>query len=230
MEDWRVNQEIMRLCEGAFSGGNAPLYRFIQEGIEIHPDWFGYLVKHMQILKGFCFWHLLNYLQKNNPNVPNIAGKLFEPAKRNMKDARKYWRLAMDQLQPIQCIYSRQPVQQDSFSLDHFLPWRFVTHDLLWNLIPTSRSVNSAKGDQLPDTTRFFDPFARLQYDAFQTVAVQEQGNLLEDYILLFKAGSVTEISTMPFDNFRQVLHDTIIPQIQVARNMGFGVGWSYSL
>ncbi len=25
-------------------------------------------------MTGFCLWHLLNYLQKNNPNVPGIVG------------------------------------------------------------------------------------------------------------------------------------------------------------
>jgi hypothetical protein len=35
-------------------------------------------------------------------------------------------------------------------SLDHYVPWSFVVHDQLWNLIPTTKSVNSKKSDLLP--------------------------------------------------------------------------------
>ncbi|GAB4533285.1 MAG: hypothetical protein Fur0018_22460 [Anaerolineales bacterium] len=121
---------------------------------------------------------------------------------------------------------------QQNYSLDHFLPWRFVAHDLLWNLVPVPQNVNSAKGDSLPDLTTYFDPFARLQYEAFQAVSAggtSRQAKLLEDYVLLFGASSISEVQSLPLKTFRQVLYDILAPQFQIARNMGFVTGWKYN-
>ena len=51
---------------------------------------------------------------------------------------------------------------QGSYSLDHFLPWKFVLHDQLWNPIPVSRSANSSKSDSLP-SLRYLEPFVETQ-------------------------------------------------------------------
>jgi hypothetical protein len=36
------------------------------------------------------------------------------------------------------------------YDLDHFLPWSFVTHDLIWNLTPAPRSINIQKSAAVP--------------------------------------------------------------------------------
>jgi hypothetical protein len=233
LQDWKVNAAIAERAEQTFADPDNPcLYRFVSEptiGIEIQPDWFEYLNRHLPILSGFCLWHLVNYAQKNNPNVPNVSNKLFEPEQRDLKQARAFWNLAFDRLGALSCIYSGQMMQKGNFSLDHFLPWRFVAHDLLWNIIPTPKIVNSAKSDNLPDLTRHFDSFARLQYEALQAVAAPQRARLLEDYTLLLRAGSVAEIPSLSFDVFWTVLHDAIAPQMQIAVNMGFNPQWSYT-
>jgi hypothetical protein len=184
----------------------------------------------MTILTGFCLWHLVNYLQKNNPNVPNVAGKLFPPQERDMRHARIFWNTVMAQVGRLTCIYSGQPLHQGDFSLDHFLPWRFVTHDLLWNLLPTPRAVNSAKGDSLPDIKLYFHPFANMQYDAIQAVARTPQAlRLLEDYILLLKVQGIDDCRTMTFSSFSDRLYQSIAPQVQIAANMGFATDWRYA-
>ncbi len=232
-KDWEVNRRIEALADAAFVDSQSPcLYRFIAQaklGIELNPDWFEYIQRHLTILTGFCLWHLLNYLQKNNPNVPNIAGKLFEPQERDLKQAKTFWNTVLQKTERIICIYSGQSMQKGSFSLDHFLPWRFVTHDLLWNIIPTPKTVNSSKSDNLPDFALYFDPFVTLQHQAVQIAAHAPQGNrLLEDYVLLFKVNSVTDLEMMPFCNFRDTLYQAIAPQMQIAINMGFTAGWKY--
>lgn len=230
--DWKVNALIQQLAAQTFTHPHKPcLYRFSPDlsVIEIHPLWFDYLQTNLAIVMGFCLWRLLNYLQKNNPNVPNIAAKLFEPGQRNLRDGRKFWLLAFNRLDTIFCVYSGTILQKANFSLDHFLPWRFVTHDLLWNIIPTPQHINSAKSDMLPNFSLYFEPFARLQYDAFQVVADLQKEALLEDYTLLFKKHSVSEVQKLPFVAFKAILHDTIAPQIQIARNMGFAADWSYT-
>ncbi len=116
----------------------------------------------------------------------------------------------------------------DAFSLEHFLPWRFVAHDLLWNIVPAPKNVNSAKNDNLPDLNRYFEPFATLQYNAVRAIATAQKSSLLEDHILLFRVSSTDELSALSFPDFRQKLHDAIVPQFQIATNMGFSSNWSY--
>jgi hypothetical protein len=177
---------------------------------------------------GFCLWHLANYLQKNNPNVPNVTAKLFRPEHRDLKQARMFWGSVMEDTQLVRCIYTREPLSSNDFSLDHFIPWSFVAHDLLWNLVPTTKSVNSKKRDQLPDIDLYFEPFAHLQYEAVQAVTVPKHAKTLEDYVILARTDSVAGLRQMSFENFRQLLLDNIGPQIQVARNMGFPDRWRY--
>jgi hypothetical protein len=233
--DWEVNRRIKTLAEGVFNNPQTPcLYRFVdapRPGIEIHPGWFEYLRQHLTILTGFCLWHLINYLQKNNPNVPNITGKLFEPLERDLRQARTFWNIVLAQAEEMTCIYSGQPLQKGDFSLDHFLPWRFVAHDLLWNLLPTPKAVNASKSDNLPDAILYFDPFADMQYQAVQVIArTPKSARLLEDHVLLFKVETITDLQTMTFPRFRDMLHEAIAPQLQIAANMGFSTGWRYAL
>jgi len=231
-KDWEVNRHIRRLAESAFQGSQPCLYRFVevpQPAIELHPDWLAYLRQHLAILTGFCLWHLVSYLQRNNPNVPNIAGKLFEPQTRDLRLARHFWNLVLSQSGSITCIYSGQLLQRENFSLDHFLPWRFVAHDQLWNLVPTPKAVNSAKGDNLPDPA-YLEPLARLHYQAVQAAVRTPQAvSLLEDYVLLFKVSALSDLEVMPFQLFRDTFQKEIAPQIQIAANMGFAVGWRYT-
>lgn len=233
IKDYKIDSLIEDKAAKNFVNTNTlPLYRFVDtpgNGLELQPDWFEYFKQHLNILQGFCLWHLLNYLQKNNPNAPNLASKLFEPEKRKLNKARNFWQLVFDQAGTIDCIYSSQTMSEKAFSLDHFLPWRFVTHDLLWNIIPTPRNINSAKSDNLPRLDLYFDSFAALQYQAVQMVIKTGKTKLLEDYALLLKKGDVTEIKGLSADSFATTLHDTMAPQIQIAKNMGFTADWSYS-
>ncbi|MBX3001281.1 MAG: hypothetical protein KF893_22360 [Caldilineaceae bacterium] len=232
MPDWKIDAEIRTLADRNFQGSDRPcLYRFTDvpaPAIELHPRWADYLQTNVHIVTGYCLWHLTNYLQKNNPNVPNIIGKLAEPGQRNLRNARIFWQMAMDQMGECRCIYTGEVVEPHGFSLDHFLPWSFVAHDLLWNIIPTSRNINSAKSDQLPAMDRYFGSFAQLQYQALHAVAAQRKAKLIEDYILLLRQPSVEKLTDLPQPVFTQILRDTITPQIQIATNMGFAANWSY--
>lgn len=233
LNDWQVNRRTEELAAQVFADPQRLcIYRFVGQpasAIEIQRDWFEYLNRHLTILSGFCLWHLVKYLQKNNPNVPNIPNKLFEPAQRDLRKALAFWRLVFDIVGNLACIYSGQVIQKSSFSLDHFLPWRFVAHDLLWNIVPTPQSVNATKSDNLPDLNRYFEPFAQLQYHAVQAVIASVQANLLEDYMLLLGVSSVADIQDMPFQTFREKVHNAITPQFQIAANMGFSSHWSYA-
>jgi hypothetical protein len=230
--DHQKNGLIATLAQESFLAPNQPsIYKFqAKKAIEIHPDWYRYLEQHLSILQEFCYWNLLKFLQLRNPNVPNIAGKLFLPKMRNLENARGYWQQALQKLDGCRCIYSQEFIPQRGFSLDHFLPWRYVTHDLLWNLVPTLPVVNSSKGDRLPDLSIYFDHFARTQFDGLQIVASSSHAKArLDDYLLLFGCGNRSDLLSIPYDAFHSKLYETLAPQFQIARSMGFIGNWSYT-
>lgn len=227
--DNKKNRLIVLFANESFNDPFPPLYRFTVNNIQIHPHWLDYLHQHQQILTSFCKWHLLLYLQKNNPNTPNIPAKLVPPVARDLSRARRFWDFSLSYLHPQICIYSGQPLDPNNFSLDHFIPWRFVVHDLLWNIVPTPKAVNSSKSDNLPDISLYFEPFTQMQYKALQIVADSDKHyNLLEDYVLLFHKESITQIMEMPFNEFSHLLHNNLTPQVQIARNMGFSTNWRW--
>ncbi len=57
-------------------GDTKVMYSYEPDAIRIHPVWFNYLQKNCAVLKGFIYWELSRFLQKNNPNVIGITEKL----------------------------------------------------------------------------------------------------------------------------------------------------------
>jgi hypothetical protein len=228
-KDYKVNDLIMDYSVRDFDEiDKAPIYKIIEAPepmIEVNSNWLDYLKKNNHIITGFVLWKLTLYLQKRNPNVPNISGKLAEREKRDLNDAKKFWKIVLNRLE-INCIYSGEKVSQD-LSIDHFIPWSFVSHDLLWNLVPTTRSVNSSKSDNLPDFNKYFSDFALLQNKAFKAVYEQGPEKLLEDYAILFNS-NLESIYNSQFETFKIKLNESISPLYQIAVNMGFQKDWLY--
>lgn len=230
LKDSLVNEKIQFLAEKNFQRhDNLPLYRFSvsANAIELQPRWRGYMRRHLAVLQSFVDWHLVRYVQKFNPNVPGIANKLFAPEKRDMKLAREFWSLAGT----TRCIYTGMELRIQGAELDHFLPWSFVAHDLLWNIIPVAAEANSAKSDFLPSLQKYFLPYARTQYAALHRVArLQRASNakLLEDYQLLVAGQAGVDIFAADEEKFVAILERTIKPQYEIAANMGFQKNWVY--
>lgn len=234
ISDQLVNAAVQSEADGLFQSNpqDVPYRMAGSEAIELSPLWRAYLFEHYEILKGFCLWHLVNYLQRNNPNVTNVAGKLSTPQQRVLHKARKFWQIVFHAKGSVACIYSGQRMTAEQFTLDHFLPWRFVAHDLLWNLTPTTKEVNSRKSDCLPNGDLYFEPFAQQQYEAVQMVARtlgSGKDRLLEDYALLLRVEGIDRLSELLYAEFRDQLLDVIVPQTQIARNMGFRTNWELS-
>lgn len=215
-----------RLVELAAQGDKAP-YHFVGDHIEVHKPWLDYLQRHQGILRGFTFWHLVRFLQKNNSNVIGLSEKMEKPGARVLNAAGKFWKEYLAATPGLTCIYSGQEVTAANLSLDHFLPWSYVAHDQLWNIIPTPKSVNSAKNDWLPSFEKYFDAYAQLQYNGFRFHAAQGHEKLLEDYHLLF-AQSIASVQNQPFEWFREQLEKQVLPQLQTARNLGFPYPYEY--
>jgi len=232
IDDSKRNRMLKELADEKFySEDNAPPYRFNKEedAIIIQPQWKDYFVMHMKILNGFTLWNILTYLRKQNPNVPNIQTKLFPPQKRDFKYAARFWNLYFDTRDQVDCIFSGFPVTGINYTIDHFVPWSFITHDQLWNLLPIPKEVNSAKSDRLP-ARKYLDDFGYLQYDAFNLVLqnFSTAPKLLEDYSILFN-DSLRNIQQIPKGKFVETLEETIRPLLQIAGNMGFEDEWEYA-
>ncbi len=136
--------------------------------IEVDALWAEYLFKHKDILKGWTQLKLIQYLQNKNPSVPGIADKIEAPIARDIERVRKYWKL-IAQIDPsIRDIYGDVVLNDVIISVDHFVPWQYVAHDELWNLHPTTRSINSSKSNSLPSWKMYFEPLGELEYRTYR--------------------------------------------------------------
>jgi len=200
--------------------------------IRINEDWVPYLICNREILQGWLQLNLIHYLQKRNPSVPGIADKLIMPQSRDIERVRKYWKLIIDIKPEIKDIYGHVDLVGESISVDHFVPWQYVAHDELWNLHPTTKSINSSKSNGLPDWDMYFEPLYKLEFlsytlskdndkvaDAFSKVSKYHINN--DEVNQALYCDGLSE------DEFGIRLHNIIRPVYDAARNNGFKE-WRY--
>ena len=107
------------------------------------------------------------------------------------------------------------------YDLDHFIPWSFVVHDMLWNLLPSDSSVNSSKSNCIPSLDRYLEPMAMLQHDALrENYASNPSDKLFEDY-MIFRC-SIPELINTTESQFLTLFKNEFTPMAQTATNMGF--------
>lgn len=195
-----------------------PIYALHYDYVIINPDWISYLSTNARILKDFCYWNLTLFLQTKNPNVPDIANKIIKPAKRNSLTTQrsKFWNIIFDELGSIDCIYTGKRLYKEKYAVEHFIPYSFVSHDLMWNLIPADSSFNSSKSDKLPKLDTYFNPFYSIQKEAIEIIKHKHPNNkLLDDYLTIFPSLDAGSISEDRYKNYMQ-------PLITIAKNNGF--------
>ncbi len=197
---------------------NDSLYALHEESITINPAWIPYLQSNAKILKDFCYWNLALFLQVRNPIVPDIIGKLIKPALRGtLTNQRNYWNIVFKELGTIDCIFTDNKLSVQKYALDHFIPHGFVSHDLIWNLIPIDTSFNSKKSDSLPSMNKHFDKFFNLQKTAYEIVSNQQPKNkLLEEYLTVFP--TLENAGHFEYGRFKE----NIQPLVVIAGNNGF--------
>lgn len=201
---------------------NNCLYAINGETIELNPVWNEYLMEHYGILRDFAFWNLTFFLQKRNPNVPDVPSKLIKPIQRDsLTKQHKYWDTYIETVGSLTCIYTGKQILAKNYALDHFVPWSFVSHNLLWNLIPADSSINSSKSNNLPPLEKYLRPFANVQQKAIITLYKKNPNNtLLEDYLIVYD--SVSDLVKLSESDFYNVFRRTFSPMVQIAENMGF--------
>ncbi len=203
----------------------------MQTTIRLTSEWFAYIQKNQEIIKGWLMYNMILYLQKRNPSVPGIADKLYPPQERKLDKVKKYWKLLLT-LQPVYEIYGHMPLSDKDISIDHFIPWSYVAHDEFWNLHPTTRSINSSKSNHLPDWKTYFPQLARLEYFSYEMIwrydAVHNEfekcakEHLNDDMVRrkIYQEG-------LDFESFSNALEETVQPIYQSAKNCGFK-DWIY--
>ncbi|MCD4745028.1 MAG: HNH endonuclease, partial [Bacteroidales bacterium] len=204
---------------------NNCLYRFNNDGvnsIEINPDWVTYLNKNNKILLDYTYWNLNLFLQVRNPNIPDVAGKLIKPISRSsLIKQRNFWNIVLNEIEAFNCIYTGKTLTVDNFDMEHFIPWSFVAHDQLWNLLPSDSSINSSKSNKLPLLDKYLESFVEAQYQAINTVYRKQPHNkLLEDYLIL--GTNISDIAKTPLLDFKNKYYNTLSPLVQIANNSGF--------
>lgn len=210
----------------------ASLYCFEGSGaydsIRLNDSWRLFLIENLGIVQSFTEHHLALYLQARNPNVPGVINKLHGPTRRQLASARRFWRFVRSdfekagKLDQFKDIYSDRQLT-DSFSIDHFLPWSYVVHDLLWNLTPVEPATNSCKSDVLPDLDLYLPRLANLHFSAIKVA--RKCPKFLEDYIDCFKQEAESLLS-LGENGFAIKYREIIVPQAQIAMNQGFQSGW----
>lgn len=219
-----------------YNSATIPLYHFVQQGklgaIQINDEWIKYLLhdSNIAIVKDWVLWEWVSYLQKRNPNTPAIINKVLPPIKRaSLNNQTSFWKKVIEADSGIRCIYSGEPLTDQSFSLDHFLPWTFICHDQIWNLCPVTKASNSSKGNKLPADS-YVDAFIQQQIKALQVsskiMPTKTWDKLTESYAidlhlepeLLLDDKAVTHA-------YKGILK----PMIALAEQTGFESSWSYS-
>ena len=203
-------------------------YWFDADSIRLNESWTTFLVDNMAIVQAFAEHHLALYLQARNPNVPGVVNKLRAPTRRQLSTARQFWHSVRIDLakaghpERFQDIYSQQPLG-DSFAVDHFLPWSFVVHDLIWNLSPVAPSTNSSKNDGLPALHIYLPRLVKLHFEAINVARKRPQH--LEDYTECFQMDT-EGLLALGVDGLTAKYQAVMAPQAQIAINQGFQSGW----
>lgn len=233
LKDVEVNQSVLDLANHNFELAK-PLYHFDADlvkdckGIEISQEWADYIEENFAVIKGWASWKWLQYMQLRNPSTPNIVNKLFMPQQRgSLSNQTKFWKSVL-KYQSLKCIYSGQILEPDRISLDHYLPWSFVAHDQLWNLLPVLPEVNSSKSNNLP-SDQYFSEFVNLQHLALITnydhLPSRTWNKFTEPYIADL---NLSNDDLLEKNKLFKAYESTVKPLITLATKQGFLDNWIY--
>lgn len=201
--------------------------------IVVQEDWAKYIIKNQEIIRGWIEYNMILYIQKRNPSVPGIADKLYPPQERKLEKVKKYWKRILS-LEPVHEIYSNQILTEKDISIDHFVPWSYVAHDEMWNLNPTTKSINSSKSNNLPDWDIYFERLAQQEFQSYRLMwkydavhkefekCAKEHINNEDIRYRVYRKG-------LEFPEFVGELKSIILPVYQSAQNCGFS-NWQYKV
>lgn len=226
LPDWRVDKETAALADSQFAT-RTPFYKFNDEAMYVHPRWARYMARNRRVVTDWFLWNWCQYLVSRNLSVPSVSSKLLPVEKRNLTWQREYWEDAISKSR-LHCPYSGNRLSRNNFALDHFLPWKFVAHDDIWNLTPAAPEANQAKSDRLPDEC-YVRQVAKLQHRAMQIAKVDHPHRwkkARDQYLIGLRLESQQELDLE--SRFVAHLALTISPLLRLAESQGFECGWRH--
>lgn len=185
--------------------------------IIVGPRWRAFLLENRVAIEDFIKLRLVCYLEARNPHSSNITQKLALEATRDLKFARDFWARTLEQNRGrLLNIYTGGTLTEP-FVVDHFIPFSFVAHDHLWNLIPTDVSSNAAKSDKLPDLAMLLPDYADAHYLGIKS----NPSEALEDYCVALRVCR-NELSRKSSSELREMFRQVLEPKLAEARSSCF--------
>jgi len=229
--DQRKNSLITRLSEEFFDD-KKPFYRIYESDghiyLEFHPSWRRYFTENFTIITGWFYWEWLKFLQTRNPSIPSISNKIFSPQIRSpLTDQKRYWNEIISQ-DKFYCIFSEKLLNGKDCALDHFIPWSFVCHDQLWNLIPVKIFANSSKKNHVPDVAylnRFIEMQVRGLFLARDVFPERSWRKMTRPFVEDMQLGYEELLDANKVAN---AYHHIMSPLMSLAGNSGFQTNWRY--
>ena len=225
VRDDRRTRAILRAARATVAEPDGPPYALERgdEGLEVKfgPGWRDWLAQHQLILQAQAELHLARFLQARNPHVPGIIDKVRMPGARKLAPARRAFerlRVASGELFDA---YTGKALGS-SYAIDHILPRAFVAHDLLWNLVPTSRINNAAKGGQLP-AEALLPSLGRIHFRVLRHAP--EGAPEIDDYVAVFGLGD-HELRGLAEQEFVNRFQQMMRPLLLIAAAQGFRTDW----
>lgn len=222
---------VNKITELSLSEPNV-LYKIIKDSnnIIINEEWASYMRGNYKVIKAWIYYKLSCFLQKRNPNVPAIIFKLDPPISRNLSKATRIWTSVIAS-RNVKDIYTGREFSQENYdklgvlSIDHFIPWSFVMHDEIWNLVPTFKNINSSKNDKLLRYENYINRFCDIQYQAFSFMCDNNRKKDLEQYVDILRLENPLDFyRNKGKKGFSEKLKLSIAPIYQIAVNQGFSV------
>ncbi|CAL2084713.1 conserved hypothetical protein [Tenacibaculum dicentrarchi] len=221
LKDGIINSKILELQD------NKSPYAINTElkEIKINKDWASWIRTNYNLIKSYTYFELIKYLEGENPQTSNLSKKIDKPTLRKLSTPTTYWKKYIVENPNKLDVFENKPlISMKELSIDHFLPWSFFTHDLIWNLHPVSKNINSSKNNYLPKE-KYLTPFCFLQYDFCDFLLNEKANKVLENYYLLFKCSN-DELKSISKEEFSKKINNYYLPQYEIAKNMGFNCNW----
>lgn len=181
----------------------------------------------ISIFEKHCLFELYRFVEKNNPGLTNISIRLFKPKLRNLQKQTWLWKDFVKESHNLSVFDSKPLINLTSFSLDHYLPWSYVTHDEIWNLHPVEKSINSMKSNLLP-SCQYNPQFISLQTDFFKYMRSKQILNL-NDFRTLFNNNELKFYELTEFE-YGNILKSRLDVESEKATQMGFSNNWLYNV
>ena len=185
-------------------------------------------------IKGWIKHEKVKWLQRNNPEIPNIVYKLapLDNKIRKLEPVRNLWK-GIYPYAHINDVFTQKPIDPDNYDIDHFVPFSFVMNDELWNLMPMNSSLNSAKSNNLPSWDDFFAFFADNQYVMYELIHAKKEVFALYEKCYKDNLHSVWATQELyrkgnSREEFIDILAKNMRPVYDSAKRQGYAL-WKYS-